>query len=83
MRIKLFRKNVRLDICLQCDQSKPLRINQGFLTSLTLILCIYCLFLITYGRAVRSHHHLLILKAPKAFLQSSNHHVSQKRQRRL
>lgn len=68
MRIKLLRKNVRLAICLRCDQRKPLRINQDVLTSLTLTLCVYFLFLITYGKVVRSHHHLLILKASKVFL---------------
>ena len=48
---KLFRKNVILDVCLQYDQRKPLRINQDFLTCLTLILRNFFLFLIASAGA--------------------------------
>lgn len=41
---KLFRKNVIFNVYLQYDQRKPLRINQDFLTCLTLILCNFFCF---------------------------------------
>lgn len=83
VRTELLGQNFVLDICLRHDQSQPLRINQDFLTSLTLILCIYFLLLITYGRVVRSHHRLFDPQASQVFLRSSNHHVLEKRQRSL